>query len=167
MLRILVLLLAGLGAGSAALAEMPPLPAPGASLALPDVTFVNASAIPTRPEEQERARLLTRMLRERFAQEGFVLADLGPVAADLDRIVNPAACNGCEIRIARKAGAEYVAVGQVRKISELILSMDLVLRETGEGRILRAMAVDIRSNTDQSWTRGMRYVLTYGIFAED
>ena len=66
----------------------------------------------------------------------------------------------------QKLGADYVLVGEVQKVSNLILSMNLILRETGEGKMVRGLSVDIRSNTDESWLRGIRYILKNNIFSE-
>jgi len=44
--------------------------------------------------------------------------------------------------------------------------MNLVLRAVPSGEVVRARAVDIRSNTDDSWLRGMRYIFKTHIFAE-
>ncbi|MEH6774490.1 MAG: DUF2380 domain-containing protein, partial [Cereibacter changlensis] len=51
-----------------------------------------------------------------------------------------------------------------QKVSNLILSMNLYIKDTATGKQLRGQAVDIRGNTDDSWTRGMRYILTRNVF---
>jgi hypothetical protein len=79
-------------------------------------------------------------------------------------VVNPADCAGCELRLAEKLGADYVVVGEVQKVSNLILSMNLVLREVPSGMMLRGLSVDFRSNTDETWLRAMRYILRYNFF---
>lgn len=119
-----------------------------------------------RPEERARIGLLEAEVRRRFETEGFAFLDLAPVAEDLGRVVNPAKCYGCEVRMAQELGADYVLVGEVQKVSNLILSMNLVLRETGGGTMLRGQSVDIRSNSEESWLRGIRYILKNSIFKE-
>jgi hypothetical protein len=66
--------------------------------------------------------------------------------------------------MAERLGADYVLVGEVQKVSNLILSMNLVLRDVKSGEALRALAVDIRSNTDQSWLRGLNYIFKNHFF---
>ncbi|WP_172332368.1 DUF3280 domain-containing protein [Mangrovicoccus sp. HB161399] len=163
MFRVTAILCAFLAAG-AALAG-PPLEK-GAEVAFLGIHLINTSPLPLRPEEAARAGLLEEAVRARFAEEGLAVMDLSPVAEDLDRVANPANCYGCEVRLARRLGADYVAVGEVQKVSELILSMNLVVRETGEGAMVRGRSVDIRSNTDDSWLRGIRYILNTEIFKE-
>jgi hypothetical protein len=143
--------------------------APG-SVAFFGITFLDTSTegdyFGERPEETARIDLLEEEARQRFSEEGFTFVDTEPVAEELDRIVNPADCYGCEIRMARKLDADYVLVGEVQKVSNLILSMNLVLRETAEGAMVRGQSVEIRSNTDDSWLRGIRYIMKNNIFKE-
>ncbi|GAB2790441.1 DUF3280 domain-containing protein [Halomonas shantousis] len=68
-------------------------------------------------------------------------------------------CNGCERDIARSLGAELVMVGWVQKVSNLILNMNAVIREADSGRDLAGASVDMRGNTDESWTRAAEYLL--------
>ncbi len=119
------------------------------------------------PAELNRLDQLEQMVTDRFTQEGFELLDLEPIRADLDRIVNPAKCYGCDTRMAAKIGADFVLVGEVQKVSNLILTINLQLRETSTGNLTKGGVVDIRGNTDASWQRGMRYILNNRIFRED
>lgn len=66
--------------------------------------------------------------------------------------------------MARALGADYAVVGEVQKVSNLILAMNLYVKEVSTGRQIRGQAVDIRGNTDESWQRGMRYILERNIF---
>ena len=101
---------------------------------------------------------------DRFVDEGFILVSTEPVAGELANTVNPANCYGCELRMAAKLDADYVLVGEVQKVSNLILSMNLVLRDVATGEMVRGQSVDIRSNTDDSWLRGIRYILNNHFF---
>lgn len=118
----------------------------------------------TRPDEIARVEIVNDYIRERLEEEGLVLVDLAPVAEELARVRNPADCNNCDIRMARELGADYSVVGEVQKVSNLILSMNLYIRDVESGHHLRGQAVDIRSNTDETWIRGMRYILNRSIF---
>ena len=55
----------------------------------------------------------------------------------------------------------------MQKTSELILAMNLFLRDVEAKTNLRHGAVDIRGNTDESWSRGYRYLLNNTIFRGD
>jgi hypothetical protein len=66
--------------------------------------------------------------------------------------------------MADRLGADYVLVGEVQKVSNLIISMNLVMRDVESGVMVRGLSVDVRSNTDESWLRGMRYILKNHFF---
>ncbi len=143
----------------------------GASVAFFGIKFLDTSAEGAyngvREDEVARLALLEDAIRDRFVAEGFEMVDLAPVAEELDRTWSPADCNGCDVRMAARLGADYSLVGEVQKVSNLILSMNLALREVETDRLVRMLAVDIRSNTDDSWLRGGRYILEHHFFADE
>jgi hypothetical protein len=143
---------------------------PGAKVAFFGLTFLDTSTEGdingVREDETARLALLEESVRARFEEEGFDLLDLGPVAEEMARTRSPADCNGCDLRMAERLGADYSLVGEVQKVSNLILSMNLALREVESGDLVRMLAVDIRGNTDDSWLRGGRYILNNHVFAE-
>ena len=154
------------GAASAQQIDRPPV-TPG-QVAFLGITFLDTSTegayFGTRDDQTARIDLLEQAARDRFVAEGFDLVDTAPVAETLDATVNPADCYGCELRMAQELGADYVLVGEVQKVSNLILSMNLVMRDVQSGDMLRGQSVDIRSNTDESWLRGLRYILKNNFF---
>lgn len=119
------------------------------------------------PAESARLEMLEAMVKDRFTAEGHDFVDLDPVREDLDRIVNPAKCYGCDTRMAQKLGADLSLVGEVQKVSNLIIAMNLQLRDAETGDMLRGGVVDIRANTDDAWRRGMRYILDNRIFRQE
>ena len=143
----------------------------GEAVAFFGITFLDSSLqtaeLGQDPDEIARIAMLEEMVRDRFTEEGYELLDLAPVAEDLDRIVNPAKCYGCDTRMATRLGADYALVGEVQKTSNLILSMNLQMRDAASGDMVKGRVVDIRSNTDESWQRGMRYILKTTFFREE
>jgi hypothetical protein len=63
------------------------------------------------------------------------------------------------VELARRDGAAFSIVGWVQKVSNLILNINLVIRDTATGQRVAAGSVDIRGDTDESWTRGLSYLL--------
>jgi hypothetical protein len=63
------------------------------------------------------------------------------------------------------AGAALVGVGWVQRVSHLILNLILILIlnlglwATGDDRLVLTKSVDIRGDNDESWRRGMAYML--------
>lgn len=158
-----VLLWLTLAASLAVAAEFGEKLRPGSSVAFLGLGFIDSSTEGAyngaRADETQRRAMLEDLIRTRFTDEGFELIPLDPVAGDLAATLNPADCAGCDVRFGARLGADYVLVGEVQKVSNLILSMNLVLRDTVTGQMIRGLSVDIRSNTDESWRRGMNYIL--------
>ncbi len=88
-----------------------------------------------------------------------------PVQAELAKLGSLRDCQGCELDLAKKLGAEYAAFGWVQKVSNLILNINMQIREVASGRLVRAGSVDIRSNTDEAWRRGLVYLIENRILA--
>ena len=68
-------------------------------------------------------------------------------------------CNGCEIDIGKALHADVIVIGWVQKVSNLILNINLQATDVRTGEVLYAKSVDLRSNTDQSWLRGIHYMV--------
>ena len=118
------------------------------------------------PEETRRLEMLEDMVVDRFEAEGYDFLDTAPEQERLDRIANPAKCYGCDQRIGQALGADYILVGEVQKVSNLILSMNLQLRDVTDGTLVAGRSIEIRSNTDNSWRRGMNYLMKNAIFRD-
>ena len=60
-------------------------------------------------------------------------------------------CTPCAVRSAEEAGAERVLSVWVYRMSNLILSMKAVLRDTGTGAVRYSTSHDFRGDTDEAW----------------
>ena len=153
----------------AALAESP-IPA-DAKVAFLGLTFLDTSqegeTFGENPEERALVEMAERMVTERFEAEGLTFVDTAPVQDRLDATVNPAKCYGCDTRMGATLGADYVLLGEIQKVSNLILAMNVQLRAVPSGDLVAGRSVEIRSNTDDSWARGIRYILENSIFREE
>jgi len=112
------------------------------------------------PRADERARLAnaSNQLRQRLVESGqFSLVDITPVAAEAQDS-NLQACGGCDVRLAKRVGAELAITGTVQKVSNLILNMNIYVREADSGRSLAAATADFRGNTDESWSRAVDWL---------
>lgn len=59
----------------------------------------------------------------------------------------------------RAVGTKYVVAGWVQKVSNLILNINIELREVASDRVVLNKSVDIRGNNDRAWEHGMRFLL--------
>ncbi|HKQ25493.1 MAG TPA: DUF3280 domain-containing protein [Burkholderiales bacterium] len=120
-----------------------------------------------RPEvkdaQDRRIGLISDALRQELLQRGmYRLADNAAAAkliSNLRAQQDLRDCNGCEIDIGRALGAEVIIIGWVQKVSNLILNINIQVREVSSGRMLYVKSVDLRSNSDNSWLRGIRYMV--------
>ena len=143
--------------------------APMAAWAAPGLAFfgfelVNTSMEPVRADEEERIAMLDRLLADEMVRRGaYDLVDMGPVSEEVEKAGSLRGCNGCELDIGKALGAERVGLCWVQKVSNLILNINLQIREVATGRLVKAGSVDIRGNTDESWRRGLLYLLDHRI----
>lgn len=111
------------------------------------------------PAEQHRLVALDAELRTMLVASGCCsMVDLQGVANQAQD-VDARTCHGCDVDLARKAGARISVTGWVQKVSNLILNINLVARDVATGQVIDAGSVDIRGNTDESWSRGLAYLL--------
>jgi len=120
-----------------------------------------------RSDEQARLESTSARLRQRLVESGrFSLVDIAPVAAEA-RARNLQACGGCDVRLARQVGAELAVTGTVQKVSNLILNMNVYVREADSGRLAAAASADFRGNTDESWSRALDWLARNRLLAPD
>jgi hypothetical protein len=104
-------------------------------------------------------------VRKGLAESGkFDLLDISPVNAAAHGS-NLQACGGCDVQYARQLGADLAITGVVQKVSNLILNINIYLRDVHSGRLVTSMSVDLRGNTDESWSRATSYLLRNRLLA--
>ncbi|MCW2286008.1 hypothetical protein M2323_003845 [Rhodoblastus acidophilus] len=137
-----------------------PLSAQAAPTAVFPAVFINSSPEPTSPAETERLKTMDAALTKALAESGqYQPVDLAPIAADFSAVRDIHDCNGCELDLAKKAGAKYAVVAWAQKVSNLILNLNIRIEDVETGQVVKAGSADIRGNTDESWSRGLRYLL--------
>jgi hypothetical protein len=128
---------------------------------LVDISLEGAANGP-RADEQARIMRLGNELRDRLAKSGRAdVVDIAAVAAQA-RASNLQACGGCDARLARELGAKLAITGWVQKVSNLILNMNITIRDAETGQVISAKSVDMRGNTDESWSRALDWLLLRG-----
>jgi len=107
-----------------------------------------------------RIVLITGELAKELEGRGmYRVLDRAPAAQMIERLKAShelRACNGCELDIGKALGAERIALCWVQKVSNLILNINVEVRNVASGETVYAKSVDIRGNTDEAWLRGVR-----------
>ena len=117
------------------------------------------------PAAAETARLdrLRPQLSELLAKSGrYQPVDIAPVEAKA-KAANLLECGGCGEDYAKRVGAQVAAIGWVQKVSNLILNINVQMVDVATGRVIGGGSVDIRGDTDESWSRGLAYIAKYQI----
>jgi Protein of unknown function (DUF2380) len=140
---------------------------------LPRVAFfgfqlINTSPQPTMPDETQRIRMLDDMFQQKLDVSGrFKMVSIPPEVRDkVAASAEISNCNGCERDFALEAGADWAAWGTVQKVSNLILNINVYLEDARANKMEFIKSVDIRGNTDESWQRGLDYILRHYLFQE-
>lgn len=163
--RPAILLLAPLlllaGYRPAASAPSPP------SVAVFGFSLDNTSPAPSTPEELARTAKIGTELSAALQQSGkYRVIGVSAAESPLKGQMDIEGCNGCERPVALKLGAQLAAYGWVQKVSNLILNLNLVIENAQTGRMVAGGSVDIRGNTDESWDRGLSFLLQEHVFRQ-
>ncbi|HAF54897.1 MAG TPA: hypothetical protein DCL01_06715 [Thauera sp.] len=114
--------------------------------------------------QQARLKLIEDEFRAQIQQRRlYTLIDNAPHQALIDRVRGGVEflyrCPPCLAEIGAGAGAQYVAVGWVQKVSNLILNVNIEIREVSTNRVALVKSVDMRGNNDESWIRAVRFLV--------
>ena len=125
-----------------------------------DLEFVDTSGEGNDPAQTKRLKLTSAKLRDLLTASGqYDIIDTAPATDQIEAAGYLSSCNGCEIEIARDLGADLALIGTVRKVSSLILYISLYMTDAHSGESVRMHRVSIRGNTDESWFRGVHYLV--------
>ena len=128
-------------------------------------TSLEGETYGARADEKERLKKTSDQLREALSKSGqFEVVDIGPVEAAAHE-ANLQACGGCDATLARKAGADLSITGTVQKVPNLILNMNIYIRDVSSQKLIVSRSADFRSNTDESWARALRYLVKNYVLA--
>lgn len=124
--------------------------------------FQFAKGAPTPPTDDDKARLrkTTEEFRSLLKDTGrYTLISTDPVKEDVAKAADLRSCGGCTDTFGKTLGAEAVFIGEVQKVSNLILNMNVYFKPLKDGAPEKAYSVDLRGNTDESFDRGIKYLV--------
>ncbi|MFD6316895.1 DUF3280 domain-containing protein [Methylorubrum thiocyanatum] len=114
------------------------------------------------PTDADRARLgpLTDLLRQQLQESGrYQIVSTEAVKAEVEKGSDLRKCGGCAEDYARKLKADVAITGEIQKVSNLILNINVYVKDLKAGAPEQAYSVDIRGDTDTSFERGVRYLV--------
>lgn len=155
--------------GATVLAMAAPAQAAPVTMAAFDFEFYDTSAEGeingARPDEARRTVELADQVRAFVKDRGVALVDIAPAKTDVDAQVLRT-CGACVATFAKALGAQYSLMGYVQKVSNLILNINVEIRDAATGEVVRKGSTDIRGNTRETWSHGARSLMRYTILKE-
>ena len=111
------------------------------------------------PEDMRRLKLVADELKTLMQKDGrYEIVDLTSKSKEIEAAAPFQKCDGCEVPIAKEAGADVAVTGYVDKWSDALLSLQLVERDTKTGELKKTMQAQINGNSDDLWLHGVRYL---------
>ncbi|MFN3987448.1 MAG: DUF3280 domain-containing protein [Rhodocyclaceae bacterium] len=141
-----------------------------AHAAAPTLAMVGFELLEDHPDrsrddaQQARLQLIDAEFRALVQDRGlYHVVDLTPHQGVIDAVRARSEfiyrCEPCKTELGEGIGTDYVAVGWVQKVSNLILNVNIEIREVASGRVALVKSVDLRGNNDESWIRGVRFMV--------
>jgi Protein of unknown function (DUF2380) len=157
------LLIVGPVALSARLAAADAPAGPAKSVALLNVQFLNdhEDLEPTTAAERARLALIASLFKAKLEASGrYAFVSIpADAAAKISAGPEVGACGGCEFGYGKALGADTAAWIVVQKVSDLILNINVYMADVAARKLAFVHSVDIRGDTDESWTRGITYLV--------
>jgi Protein of unknown function (DUF2380) len=121
----------------------------------------NEGLEPTTDAERARMKEIERLFESKLERSGrFKFVPVPPETMnEIASGQNIGDCHGCEVEYGRKLHANLIAWIKVQKVSNLILNMNVYMADVASEKMTFVHSVDIRGNTDESWTRSLNYSL--------
>jgi hypothetical protein len=136
---------------------------PAKSVALLNVQFINdhEDLEPTTGTERARLALIASLFKAKLEASGrYTFVSIpADAAAKISAGPEVGACGGCEFGYGKALGADTAAWIVVQKVSDLILNINVYMADVAARKLAFVHSVDIRGDTDESWTRGITYLV--------
>ena len=160
--------LAGAGLLGAALAATPAHAETKPKLAVFDFQLANLAQLPPTKADTDRLPGISDLLRKQLADSGKF--EIVPVTDKVKQEVAKAAplrdCGGCAVDFAKELGADVAVTGQIQKVSDLILNINVYMKKVDSSAPETATSVDIRGDNDDSFNHGVKYLVKNNILKE-
>ena len=157
------LLLMSIVVSGRVIAATPTLSAQAKSIAFLNVQFLNdhESQEPTTDAERARLASIAEIFKSKLEASGRYKFVQIPADTKAKIAAGPGIgyCGGCEIDYGKQLGGDLAAWVVVQKVSNLILNINVYMADVATKKMVFVQSADIRGNTDESWTRGITYIV--------
>lgn len=143
-------------------------PAPAADkLAVFDFQLANLAQLP--PTDADKARLphLSDMFRKLLGESGkYEIVSTTPLKDEVAKSADLRSCGGCAVDFSKRIGADVAVTGEIQKVSNLILNINVYFKDVNSSKPEQAYSVDIRGDNDLSFDHGVKYLVKHNILKE-
>ena len=155
-----------LGLAPGALWAQPAKPGAPQKAAVFDFQLANLAQLPPTPADKARLPHLSDMLRDLLAKSGrYQIVPTDSVRAQAQSN-DLRSCGGCADDFAKKLGAQLAITGQIQKVSNLILNINVYIKDVDSKAPEQAYSVDIRGDNEDSFDHGIKYIVKHNILKE-
>ena len=154
MIKWLGILLAATGITGTTLAAPP-------QVAVFRFELIDTSGADPKPGHAEWLDGVTQIIQDGFVQYGFPTSDLTPAQAEIEDGKPLYGCNGCFLDIAKQHQWDWAVVGVVRKVSELILGMQVMVFEAETEQVLFHRIISFRGDNWKAWERAAKWLVRH------
>lgn len=110
-------------------------------------------------QDIRRLKVVTDELKSLLEKDAnYKVVDMTSFDKEVDQASPFSKCDGCEVPIAKKAGAQLAVTGVIDKWSDALLSLQIFARDADTGKLVKSMSAAIQGNTDELWLHGVRYL---------
>jgi hypothetical protein len=132
-----------------------------------DFQLANLGIVPPTPADQDRLPRLSDQLRKLLADSGrYAIVSVDPVKGDVAKSADLRTCGGCAVDFAKKVGADVAITAEIQKVSALILNINVYIKDVSGTKPEQSYSVDIRGDTDESFDRGVKYIVKHNILGQ-
>lgn len=125
-----------------------------------DFQLANLGQLPPTQADTDRLPRLSDELRKLLGDSGlFQIVSTDPVKEEVAKGAELRSCGGCAVEFAKKLGAQVAITAEIQKVSVLILNINVYIKDVNGTKPEQAYSVDIRGDTDESFDRGVKYLV--------
>ena len=115
-------------------------------------------------EHETRLRMASERLRRELTSSGlYQVVDNAPARALIDELESQQHylhdCNGCDLDVGKRLGADEVLVAWVDRVSNLILSLTYEIDDVKTAQIDDRKSYDFRGDNDAAWIHAIDFMM--------
>lgn len=131
----------------------------GSSTAVYRFELLDSSGERNNPDHIQWLEQVTQVFRQGMIEQGYDVVDLQPFAAEIEAQEPLNGCNGCFLPYSAKHGWDVSVFGVVRKVSTLIMGMQIMVFDSASERVLFHRTVSFRGDNWESWKRASQWIV--------